>query len=792
MESFLYYSYGFAFLGTVVLLWLLRPIAVRCGLLDRPGGRKQHSGDVPLVGGLAMAGGSSAALLLCDTHPSFLAAAAILILAGAWDDRFPITAPQKLLAQAVAAILIVGSGGVVLAVVGGASTSNAVGPSAGMILLTMVVVVSLINAINFVDGVDGLAGGLSFIALVAMAILAGSQGMESCLRLTLVAGAAVAGFLCFNLRNPWCRRAWVFMGDAGSMFLGLTLSWLCIQLSQGETGSLSLVTALWVLAVPLFDMVCSILRRLLNGCSPFIADRKHLHHLLLRAGFSEGQTLAILLGLATSGAGFGLLGFFFKLPELVMLFLLLVAFTLYLFGVLHTSKLAHRSGTRKVIFLNRFFHPDISATSQMLSDLAFECARFGMKTHVIASRHFYQSSSRELGREEEIQGVQVSRVWTYELGHDSLVARMVDYVSFFIGTGWRLLSLVRKGDVVVSLSDPPLIAVVAYPIARVRGAILANWVHDLFPEVATALKVPLLQGPLASVLRWLRDTVFRRAHLNVVLGHSMKRRLLARKLEKQQVRVIPNWADGETLCPRPGQVDRLRRQWGLQGKFIIGYSGNFGRAHDFATLLDAAELLKSEERFCFLLIGDGFYHEWLVAEQDRRHLDNLVFRPYQPRERLGVALSAADVHLVSLRPELEGLILPCKFYGIAAVKRPAIFVGDPRGELGRQLVSAGCGVAVPLGDGLSLASQIRHLGNNPQQLQRMGNQARALFESRFQKSAAVEAWLEVLSDLGLTIPGRKADTITDGPFAARPSTVSRFSPSDADPNRRWQQLPLPI
>ncbi len=791
MGSSLSYSYGIAFVGTVVLTWLLRPVAVRCGLLDRPCGRKTHSGEVPLVGGLAMAGGACVALLVWDIHPGFLAAATILVLAGAWDDRFEITASRKLLAQAAAAIVMVTSGGVALTNLE-TSTSSAGVNLNWMFPLTILIAIGVINAINFVDGVDGLAGALCFVALVSMAILAGHQGLESSLRLTLILLAAVTGFLCFNLRSPWCRRAWVFMGDAGSMFLGFTLSWLAINLSQGEAGSMNLVTTLWILAVPLFDMASLMLRRLLNGCSPFSADREHFHHLLLRAGFSVGQTLTILLGIAISCAGFGLLGFYLSIPEGVMLLLLLGGFFLYLLGVLHVSTLAHTGGSNKIIFLNRFFYPDISATSQLLSDLAFELASSGLEIHVITSRQLYDTGSRELRSEDEVQGVKVTRVYSCGSGRGAFLVRIFGSLSFFVGTGWRLLRLVRKGDVVVALTDPPLISVMAAPIVRVRGAQLVNWVHDVFPEVATALKVPCLRGRLASALGWLRDATLRSACLNVVLGQSMRGFLLGRTIQEERIRVISNWADGEALWPSPSETNRLRRQWGLEGKFVIGYSGNFGRAHEFGTLLDAAEYLKNDERFRFLLIGDGAQHSWLVEEKERRRLDNVVLRPYQPRRELGTTLGAADVHLVSLRPELEGLVLPCKFCGVTAVGRPTIFIGNPHGEIGSQVVSEGCGVAVRVGDAEVLADQIRHLYGDQQGRLQMGHRARDLFERRFQKSVAVGAWRETLWDLGLRMPGRQADMLSDRQSTPGPSTVSPSATTERKPNGTFHQLPLPI
>ena len=294
-------------------------------------------------------------------------------------------------------------------------------------------------------------------------------------------------------------------------------------------------------------------------------------------------------------------------------------------------------------------------------------------------------------------------------------------------------------------TDPPLISVVAGWVAGLRRARLVNWLQDLFPEVATALGVGLRRGAMSDRLTRFRDGSLQKATMNVAIGEGMRRRLLALGVDEGRVRVVHNWSDDERIRPLSQESNPLRGEWGLGGKFVVGYSGNLGRAHEYETLLAAAEALRDERDLVFLFIGGGASMEGLRAEARARGIGNLLFRPYQPDERLPESLAVPDVHLVVLRPEMEGLIVPSKFYGIAAAGRPTIFVGSRDGEIAGLLASGEAGIAVAQGDGTGLAGAILGLRDDPELRERMGRNARRLCEERFSRRAALERWEEVLS-----------------------------------------------
>jgi glycosyltransferase involved in cell wall biosynthesis len=235
------------------------------------------------------------------------------------------------------------------------------------------------------------------------------------------------------------------------------------------------------------------------------------------------------------------------------------------------------------------------------------------------------------------------------------------------------------------------------------------------------------------------------ASRNIVIGQHMADRLRAEGIAAQSIRVIHNWTDGSTIRPIAHRDNPLRTEWNLQGKFVVGYSGNLGRAHEFQTILQAAEQLAGSPAIRFLFIGDGAQLSTLRQEVDQRGLSNVLFQPYQPRERLSYSLSASDLHLVSLRPELEGLIVPSKFYGIAAAGRPVLFMGSPTGEIAQILRKHHCGYTVGVGETDQTVAIITKLASDEVECRRLGQAARAALEQHYDKHVAFRAWEDTLA-----------------------------------------------
>jgi glycosyltransferase involved in cell wall biosynthesis len=406
----------------------------------------------------------------------------------------------------------------------------------------------------------------------------------------------------------------------------------------------------------------------------------------------------------------------------------------------------------KVIFINRYFFPDQSATSQMLSDLSFGLAGRNFSVHVICSRQLYTQARAALAPLETINGVIVHRVWTTRFGRDRLAGRALDYISFYLSSAWVLLKLLERGDTVVAKTDPPLISIVAMAATKTKGAHLLNWLQDIFPEVASRLGNNPLPKRIDGLMRKLRDSTLRAADMNIVLGERMREFLERQGIPAGKICVIENWADSDATVPRAVADSALRVRLGLSGKFVVGYSGNLGRAHEFQTLLEAASLLSKDKDIAFLMVGGGVGMTALQQEVSRRGLANFQFLPHQSRACLSDSMAAADVHWVSLLPTLEGLIVPSKVYGILAAGRPVIFVGDPDGEVARLIGPGRAGVAVGVGDARELQRRIVELKSDDEHRESMGQNGYRLYRNQFTPQRALARWSDILRPPAPAVP----------------------------------------
>lgn len=289
------------FFATLLAILALRPVAVVVELVDKPGGRKTHHGEIPVVGGIAMFLGCvfGAGLLPQNGFVSgaLLTAAALVVLVGLLDDRFEISPVARLTAHLVAAIVILTtSTDLTITTLGRPFGSEPVVFSGwGAAAFTCVAIVGAINAFNMLDGMDGLAGTMAFNALISLSFLSWLTGESSIGGMNVVLCGAVAAFLVFNVPAKFNRRVRCFMGDAGSTLLGFILACVCISASQGGGPNISATTTLWVVAIPLYELLWTTARRVLKGRSPFQPDRAHFHHKLLDAGFGVRGAFFVLI-----------------------------------------------------------------------------------------------------------------------------------------------------------------------------------------------------------------------------------------------------------------------------------------------------------------------------------------------------------------------------------------------------------------------------------------------------------------------------------------------------------------
>lgn len=317
----------------------MRKVAKKIGLTDKPNARKLHQGVIPLVGGISIFLTLLVAFTIFLPHSLnmslYLTCSAILIVLGALDDKFDLSFKIRLLVQAGISLAMILIGGHSLHNLGYlmGSETIALGEVMGSII-TIIAVIGAINAFNMVDGIDGLLGGLAsvtFTALGSVFLLSGNEYLASICFLIVT---ALIPYILLNLGFPFGRRFKIFMGDAGSMFIGFSVVWMLIRGTQEpEVIAFKPVTALWVIAIPLMDMATIMIRRIRKGHSPFKPDREHLHHICQRIGLSPLMTLFVICFMASICAFVGIWADLHGVSESVMFVAFLVMFAVYFVAI---------------------------------------------------------------------------------------------------------------------------------------------------------------------------------------------------------------------------------------------------------------------------------------------------------------------------------------------------------------------------------------------------------------------------------------------------------------------------
>lgn len=332
-----------SFFIAFIAIKLLKPIAHEVGLVDKPSARKVHSGHIPLVGGISIfiAVLFASLMWLPDTIElrMFLISSAMMVFIGALDDKFDISVRIRIVGQVIiSSIMIYGVGGYI-SNLGDIFALGQIEMGPLGIFFTYFAMIAMINAFNMVDGIDGLVGSLSLNTFASIAILLLLSGNNNYIAYPLMLAAATLPYLFFNLGLFPKKIKKIFMGDAGSMFIGLSVVWLLTMATQGEHQSFRPVTALWICAIPLMDMVAIVIRRVKKGQSPFKPDRDHLHHIFLRIGLSDRQALITITLIAAMLSGVGIAGEYYQVAEWVMFVAFLSLFAAYSYALLHIWKI---------------------------------------------------------------------------------------------------------------------------------------------------------------------------------------------------------------------------------------------------------------------------------------------------------------------------------------------------------------------------------------------------------------------------------------------------------------------
>lgn len=396
----------------------------------------------------------------------------------------------------------------------------------------------------------------------------------------------------------------------------------------------------------------------------------------------------------------------------------------------------------RVWMINQWLPPDPAPTAvlcgevlTMLADAGYPCVWL----------------SRQRGDAGSRPGPGVEHIVTDRLAHGpmGLFAKLMSWPGF----AWRALRglrlALRAGDVVIVCSDPPLFYPLVVGVARRAGARVIHWSQDVYPDVVQSHWQRRWMALALAPLRGWRNARLRRIDRVVTISPGMQTLMRA---AGARTALIPNWARDDRLQARALGDSALRRAHYRDQDFVLAYSGNLGRVHEFATLLGAARLLKDDPHIHFLIVGNGPRLADLRAAADRDGLRAFRFLPLQPEAQLTDTLAAGDLHYVSLRPEFEGLVLPSKLYSIAAVGRGVLFCGDISGETAQLLSRHACGAAVAIDAAAVLAERLRALAADRAQCEQWGSNARRMLDGHYARAQALLQWRQLIDEVAQRSP----------------------------------------
>lgn len=341
-----------AFIGVFAITWLLAPLSSQIGLTDKPTQRKQHEGDIPLIGGLAMFASCSIAALFFVPPSSemafLLTACALLVMTGSFDDRFDIHYYIRLAIQFIVAIMLIWGANTQLTNLGNLFAYGDIKLYSLSIPITIIAIIGMINAFNMIDGIDGLSGGLALISCIGIYILIGNQISDGAENILLLMIGALSAYLILNLHifPKWTTK--IFMGDAGSMVIGFTITAFLIRYSQESKQLIYPSTCLWLVAIPLMDLVSTFIRRIRHKKNPLRPDRTHVHHIFIRAGFTKTAAMMLIVLTQAIFVSIGILLDKFS-SQTISFVLFILSFLLYLLMLSRAFKLAKFLGKKRIL-----------------------------------------------------------------------------------------------------------------------------------------------------------------------------------------------------------------------------------------------------------------------------------------------------------------------------------------------------------------------------------------------------------------------------------------------------------
>jgi glycosyltransferase involved in cell wall biosynthesis len=398
----------------------------------------------------------------------------------------------------------------------------------------------------------------------------------------------------------------------------------------------------------------------------------------------------------------------------------------------------------KLSILTQFFPPDFAPTGQLIDELARQLESQGFQVEIFTSQPGYAFQRTSAPAQEQIGNLSLRRSHTASLWPKRIRGKAVNGLLFSLRSAFYLMRTARSQDVILLTTAPPFLPVLGYLIHCLWGTSYVCLIYDLYPDIAINLQVIQPHHWLTKFWNAVNNWVWHHAENIIVLSSNMRDRLLDQHPDlKSKISIIHNWADPDRITPLAKHRNWFAWKHNLVETFTVLYSGNLGRCHDIKTLLDTATLLQHDP-IQFVVIGSGARY-WILQDQViEMGLKNIQFLPYQDLQDLPYSLTACDLALVSISPNMESLVAPSKFYSALAASRPVAAICAPHSYLTALIAKATCGKAFQNGDSRGLTDFIRFLSQHPEQGQKMGQAGRRYLQTHFTPKSIAYQYAQVL------------------------------------------------
>jgi glycosyltransferase involved in cell wall biosynthesis len=410
-----------------------------------------------------------------------------------------------------------------------------------------------------------------------------------------------------------------------------------------------------------------------------------------------------------------------------------------------------------ISIITQFYPPDYAATGQFVYDLASALSRDGFLVSIFTGMPGYAFRQTDVKHEETDQGVIVRRTGSIYLMSKRIRSKLFGSILFLIRSVIKLLRKDIRGSHLILTSAPPFLGLIGWFYNKILGHKYSCIIYDIYPDVAVRLGVIAPKHWLVRFWNFVNQKVWNRANSLIVLSEPM-RRLLIKKHPNlaDRIHVIHSWADPKFIIPIAKSENWFAKQYDLANSFVVLYSGNLGRCHDSQTILDCAHLLKDRTDIKFVFIGNGVGTKIIKQGIIDHGLANILQLPYQDREVLPFSLTACDLSLVSILPNVGDTVAPSKMYGILATARPVAAICPPDSYLREIIEEGNCGECFENGDARSLADYICLLADSPQIQTKLGKNARQFMEENYTIDQAIPKYIEALGLSKYQLPRPKS------------------------------------